>query len=177
MTHSPEYRVWLGMRARCANPNSTSYQYYGAVGISVCDRWGSFGQFYEDMGPRPSPAHSIERVDVLGGYSPGNCVWALPQVQAGNKRNTRRIEFSGQIKTVTQWAATQGLSPNALYARVFVMRWPVEKALVTPVRAKRKNRGDARSASPPADRRVPRDSGCKNLTDLLRRVYLSKEDR
>lgn len=87
MSHSPEYRVWLGMKTRCYNSNDTNFWHYGRLGVKVCARWRtSFVAFYEDMGPRPSPRHSLDRIDPHGNYEPGNCRWATYAVQARNKR-------------------------------------------------------------------------------------------
>lgn len=82
----PEFNVWCKMRGRCSNPKDPAYKNYGGRGITVCERWLAFDRFLADMGRRPSPAHTIERVNNDRGYSPDNCIWATRDVQAKNKR-------------------------------------------------------------------------------------------
>jgi len=84
---SSEYIAWMGMRDRCFNPNGDSYPYYGGRGITVCEKWcASFENFFSDIGPKPSPDHSLDRIDVNGHYEPTNCKWATKKEQMVNRR-------------------------------------------------------------------------------------------
>lgn len=86
---SPEYMAWAEIKKRCYNPNKKDYEIYGGRGIQVCDRWlNSFSDFLEDMGERPSPKHSIDRIDSNGNYEPENCRWADQSVQGFNQKKS-----------------------------------------------------------------------------------------
>jgi hypothetical protein len=86
MSREPEYRSWRAMHQRCSEPRRINWAYYGGRGIRVCSRWASFRTFLEDVGRKPSPAHSLDRIDNAGHYEPGNVRWATPSEQARNRR-------------------------------------------------------------------------------------------
>jgi hypothetical protein len=88
---TPEYHVWDAMLRRCTNPAHPGYVDYGGRGITVCERWRSFENFYADMGPRPSSKHSLDRVNNDAGYEKSNCRWATASQQGFNKRTAARV--------------------------------------------------------------------------------------
>lgn len=129
LSESPEYRAWGAMRERCRDPRCKSYYRYGGRGINVCDRWyDSFEAFYEDMGPRPSTAHSVDRIDTFGDYEPSNCRWATIQEQQNNTRANVVVEFQGKRQTLTQWARVLGIKSTTLATRLD-RGWTIERAL------------------------------------------------
>jgi hypothetical protein len=83
------YNIWKSMRQRCMNPRSYDYKYYGARGISICERWNVFTNFFEDMGHKPE-GKSLDRIDNNKGYSPKNCRWATQKEQINNSRKIKR---------------------------------------------------------------------------------------
>jgi hypothetical protein len=92
---SAEYAAWSALRRRCLNPDDRQFAHYGGRGITVCERWlESFDAFVADMGPRPSPLHSIDRIDNDSGYEPGNCRWATAEVQNRNKRGSKLCQVA-----------------------------------------------------------------------------------
>jgi hypothetical protein len=123
-----EYTIWRAMKSRCSNPATINYSDYGGRGIAVCDRWrDDFAAFLADMGPRPSPDHSIDRRDNSGPYSPDNCRWSTSTEQSNNRRVNRMLSHQGRTQTLAQWSRELGLSRVTLADRLDA-GWPVEKA-------------------------------------------------
>lgn len=125
-SHDPTYSVWSNMVRRCLDPGSISYQDYGARGITIAPEWMVPEKFMDDMGMRPK-GYTLERVDNNGPYSKANCVWADRTTQANNKRNVPLIEFSGESKSVAQWAKVYGMHPETLRSRL-KSGWPMSVA-------------------------------------------------
>jgi hypothetical protein len=84
-TEKPTWKTWSSMINRCTNPNARRWSDYGGRGISVCDRWHVYENFFADMGERPKGL-SLDRIDNDGNYEPGNCKWSTPKEQAANRR-------------------------------------------------------------------------------------------
>lgn len=100
---TPEYSAWSSMKKRCFNYADKNYQNYGGRGIKVCDRWLKFENFIADMGKRPSPEHSLERVNNDGNYEPSNCKWATRTEQGRNRRTCTMVELGGFTKSIAEW--------------------------------------------------------------------------
>lgn len=133
-TRSAEYRCWNGMMGRCYNGNTSGFKNYGGRGIRVCRRWvRSYMAFLKDMGRKPSPSHSLDRIDVNGNYQPSNCRWATALQQGRNKRNSVLVEFQGQHKTCDEWATISGLGRSTLLMRILA-GWSVADAILHPVK-------------------------------------------
>lgn len=85
------YWVWQAMLRRCDSEKNADFKSYGGRGISVCERWrNSFTDFIADMGPKPTPKHSLDRKDNDGNYGPSNCRWATAREQRMNQRRMAR---------------------------------------------------------------------------------------
>jgi hypothetical protein len=133
---SAEYQSWRGMISRCELPNHKAFPAYGARGIRVCDRWRrDFTAFLEDMGPKPSRQHSIDRIDNSGHYEPDNCRWATQKEQCRNTRRNRRVTHNGETLTLAEWEERTGIPQSRIWNRMLEMGWTPEEALTTPVRA------------------------------------------
>jgi len=128
--HTSEYNSWSGMKCRCYNEKNPKYRVYGQRGVIVCDRWlNSFGNFYDDMGAKPSRKHSIDRINVNGNYEPSNCRWALPITQSRNKTYNHMIEYNGKNLTMSEWSEITGIDFDTILARINYYGWSIEDAL------------------------------------------------
>lgn len=111
-------RSWQNMLNRCRNASSPSFSDYGERGITVCERWtNSLDAFIEDMGHRPSAAHTIDRIDNNDGYHKGNCRWATRAEQNRNTRHVVWIEWNGERMTQSEWAARIGVHETTIMGR------------------------------------------------------------
>ena len=128
------------MKTRCSNKNASNYKDYGGRGISYCERWGEFLNFFADMGERPEGT-TLDRIDNNGNYEPGNCRWVAQVVQHNNKRSNRLITVDGFTRTAAHWARLLGVSRHVVLERL-KLGWPEELAVTVPLGGK-KHRGRA----------------------------------
>ena len=135
--NTPEYRLWWAMIMRCELKAGPRYDRYGGRGIKVCPRWReSFAAFLEDMGSRPSKAHSIDRINNDGDYEPSNVRWATRAEQNANKtqRKSRyKVQHNGMARSISDLAREAGISTNTMKHRL-ERGWPLSRALTEPVR-------------------------------------------
>jgi len=131
-SETKEYVCWMLFRARCSNPNNKSFKDYGGRGISVCDRWQIFENFLEDMGKKPTPQHSLDRIDVNGNYEPSNCRWATMTEQARNKTTDLILEMDGVSKRMWEWYEIYGVIPRVMKKRL-KRGWTTEQAITIPL--------------------------------------------
>ena len=129
------YWIWADMKRRCLCKNHSSYYNYGARGITFCEEWNLYKNFINDMGERPSPKHSLDRIDNSKGYSKQNCKWSTRKEQNNNRRMCLIIEYQGDIYNLKQlWeihSKPLGITYRALHKR-FVKGFPLDICLFTP---------------------------------------------
>lgn len=134
-----EYSAWRSLRRRCYEPGTKSYADYGAKGIIVCERWlNSFENFFADMGPKPTPQHTIERRDGKGNYDPDNCCWATRVEQNRNKSNNVYVTVNGVRRCIAEWSELSGINAATLNQRVR-SKWPVDLLFIPPQLGRRIN--------------------------------------
>lgn len=107
------YESWRNMRRRCLTPTNKCYALYGGRGITITPRWNSFQNFLDDMGERPSKAHSLERNDSNGNYEKDNCRWATLKEQQRNKRTTPLFSYAGKTASAAEFGEQFGIPRQA----------------------------------------------------------------
>lgn len=126
---SSEYGSWHDMMQRCFNPNCKAYERYGAVGITVCERWKTFSNFLEDMGLKPTPQHSIDRFPNTNKiYEPGKCRWATKAQQMANTSLTTHVIFRGKEYALPDICTELGLKRKAVTGWKWYKKCTVQEA-------------------------------------------------
>lgn len=156
-TRSALYTIWRQMISRCHSRSNRAFANYGGRGIEVCRRWRygagrkhGFECFKIDMGPRPSPAHTLDRKKNHRGYSPANCRWATRTEQARNRRTTAFVQYRGARIAVADLAERYGLSRSLLMQRLDG-GMKIEEAILLPPRVTKRSAGHG-------DLRQPRET-------------------
>lgn len=147
MVRPDGYHSWKAIQSRCYSKSDSSYPRYGGAGITMCDRWrGKDGlkNFLADMGPRPSPEHSVGRIDWRGNYCPENCEWQDHIEQGRNKKNTYWLTLGNKTQGVRDWERELGLAVGGLRARLR-RGWPLEQALTLPGMSPKKKRSQLKA--------------------------------
>lgn len=130
---TPEFQTYRSMMARCYRASNNRYCQYGERGIEVCERWrNSFQTFLDDMGPRPSRLHSLDRVDNDADYSPQNCRWATRRQQCRNRSSNIIVSVAGQSMTLIEASERFDIKYGTLKARILKHGWDHDRAVSTP---------------------------------------------
>lgn len=133
------YKIWCYMLDRCFNERKKDnfYKNWGGRGITVCDRWKDFANFYNDMKEGYADNLQIDRINNDGNYEPGNCRWATRSEQNRNRRGNRVIEYNGEIMIITDWAKRYNIPLSTLRQRISY-GWTLHDALTkSPARIKK----------------------------------------
>lgn len=119
------------MKNRCKRSKTWNYNRYGGAGITYDPRWDVFAEFFADMGQRPEGT-TLDRIDSTQNYCKNNCRWATPAQQQANRKNCLILTHNGVTKTAAEWSVDLGLSKGAVWNRVMLQNWPVDKAVTLP---------------------------------------------
>lgn len=129
------YNIWRGMCRRCELPSHSTYERYGAKGISVCEEWHNFDKFIEwAMNSGYNETLTLDRIDSGGNYTPQNCRWVSLKEQNNNRSNNRLETYNGETKTVSEWGECNelGLTAKQIHKRL-EEGWDIARALTTPI--------------------------------------------
>ena len=127
------YKIWAELQQRCFNTKHTFYKNYGGRGITVCDSWLKFENFYQDMGDVPEGCQ-IDRIDNNKGYYKKNCRWITPKENCRNRSSNVEITFNGKTQCIAAWEEELGFNHGTLWKRLYQYYWPVERAFTEPVK-------------------------------------------
>lgn len=137
LTNAPEYNIWRHMRDRCLNKKNKNYHRYGGRGISICDEWiESFEAFYRDVGARPGPGYSIDRINNDKGYNKENCKWSTKEEQANNRSTSVYYKHNGVSRTLAGWCRELKLDYSLVRCRIS-SGWSFERAIAEPTNGAR----------------------------------------
>lgn len=133
LTHTKEYRTWLGIKTRCYNKKDESYKHWGGRGIRMYSRWlNSFETFLKYVGVAPNKNLSLDRINNDGNYEPGNVRWATSKQQSNNKRDSRIIEYKGKRQTIMEWSTETNINYSVIQGRLN-RGWSAEDIFNKPV--------------------------------------------
>lgn len=120
LKHTKVYSVWNEMRNRCQNPNDSSYKRYGGKGISVCEEWQDFRNFYPwAIQNGYHEGLTIDRIDPAGNYEPTNCRWISNAEQQRNRGNNVKLEKDGESLTIGEWCEQLNFSYSCAKSRYY----------------------------------------------------------
>lgn len=122
------FKIWAGVRKRCNNPNTKSYNHYGGRGIKMCESWDTYVNFFNDMKEGYRDDLTLERIDPNGNYEKSNCRWASSKEQARNKRNSNYITIGEESLTAAEWSERSGTMSSTILWRV-KNGWDVKRAI------------------------------------------------
>lgn len=127
---TPEYRAYQHAKTRCTNPKVKHYPRYGGRGIEF--RFASYEDFLHTVGRRPTPDHSLDRIDVNGHYEKGNVRWATATEQARNTRRNRYVTIDGETKCLAEWCVHYNIQSSTVQQRIKA-GLPIIEAITLPL--------------------------------------------
>jgi hypothetical protein len=133
MSRTRFYRIWWKMKERCTDQTSTNYHKYGAKGVTICERWLDFNNFYEDMYSTYTDELTLDRIENEKGYTPENCRWATYKEQNRNKTDNTVVEYKGETLTLAEIVEKYNLKKNTFFGRLR-LGWSLERAIEDKVR-------------------------------------------
>ncbi len=132
VSKSPEYAAWRSIIGRCEVEGTRDYDRYGGIGITICPEWrNDFQAFLRHIGPKPTPKHTVDRINSKGNYEPGNVRWATQKEQQNNRSDNVWMEYNGETHTLKQWSEIAGIKYITFWWR-WNQGWRGDKLLSKP---------------------------------------------